>query len=436
MPIHGPAWNPHNLPRGYEKAERGERTQETPEGEYTGGYTSLSHWLNDLSNPERDWSAIRPTSTPLPGNLSPDVGSEFLKAYPTMGRPPSANGIRNDLTSDSAYENQQVSTPPLYRHDLAGAARPSTKSNVAAAAGGPDYMEDIDKDREMESINDEINQMLGTDEPAQVQKAPKKARSVTTDAAKPTKDSFWRGDSPEGAAPFEMAVNWIARGLGGYAKLGAATTATITSLLNDFFVRGGAGKDATQDDILRAKKEAYKLIDSFRPGTSMYDEITDYPWEATLEPNNLLDASDETLSVDPSARPGNLSDLAGRRAYEDYRGSPLDPNTGERWVTEPVELDKLQANRQERQTRGQLPENMPIGQEEIFPLEEGLPTEIDDPNEATNQVNRQLDEIIENMGLMKLSQAQVAGAIGDYPPDLKSKIVRRIEDINQQDVGL
>jgi hypothetical protein len=62
---------------------------------------------------------------------------------------------------------------------------------------------------------------------------------------------------------------------------------------------------------------------------------------------------------------------------------------------------------------------MPIGQEEIFI-----------PDEAP------IDEIIESMGLMKLSQAQVAGAIGNYPSEVKNMIVRRIEDRNQQDVGL
>ncbi len=65
-------------------------------------YKSLSDFWNYITDPEADMSAIVPDTS----IRNPLEGAEFLGGQ-TMGKVPQTTGIRDNLTSDSAWFNQQ-----------------------------------------------------------------------------------------------------------------------------------------------------------------------------------------------------------------------------------------------------------------------------------------------------------------------------------------
>jgi hypothetical protein len=94
-------------------------------------YKSLSDFWNYITDPEADMSAIVPDTS----IRNPYEGAEFLGGQ-TMGKVPQTTGIRDNLTSDSAWFNQQEAMPPplpVYGDDLIGEVVPEENLGVDAA---------------------------------------------------------------------------------------------------------------------------------------------------------------------------------------------------------------------------------------------------------------------------------------------------------------
>jgi hypothetical protein len=343
MPEHGPAGNPHNSPF---TAETGIPTDRF-------GYKT-----NKLGRGIDDFLASL-----IGGPQSPPLQEPQQVIVPTRGdgRPAVNNGMQaapvpRPVGSISEYTDKLINFPRTETEGF-GAAE-NTRGRVPVAP--PETLMEPRPPEELYNVGAEQARYNRTTPPAQTQEVPVEKQQVApvtttaaeppvqTTAAKPTKDSFWRGDAPEDAAPFEMAVDWVARGLGGYVKLGAAAASTVQSLLNDFFTRGGAGRDATEAQIEKTKKEVYGFIDSIKPGRSLYNTLlgeTDAPATATAPvtaPNevppvsgasdNILDNFDAKVTDRNMAQLQNMPPLPTGRADQlaALRGQIDDPNTASR----------------------------------------------------------------------------------------------------------